>query len=176
LCIRDRDTTVLGPVQVTRAWYHCRQCGHGTAPRDDELRVAVPGLAEMTARRRGGPVRQGCRAAGRPGRPRRDQPDLREVVARIRGLDGQGKTLAEIAAAPGWRCPASATRWEGRQRGGVRAGARYPLAGLLRAVAESLLANGFELGTSTHALQAVGSQVGSHRRQILGYARPLPAS
>jgi hypothetical protein len=47
-------TTVLGPVQVTRAWYHCRQCGHGLAPRDEQLGVArtslSPGLAEMTAR------------------------------------------------------------------------------------------------------------------------------
>jgi hypothetical protein len=25
--------TVLGPVQVTRAWYHCRECEHGFAPR-----------------------------------------------------------------------------------------------------------------------------------------------
>jgi Uncharacterised protein family (UPF0236) len=47
-------TTVLGPVQVTRAWYHCRQCGHGLAPRDEQLGAAgislSPGLAEMTAR------------------------------------------------------------------------------------------------------------------------------
>jgi Uncharacterised protein family (UPF0236) len=47
-------TTVLGPVQVTRDWYHCRQCGHGFAPRDEQLGVAgatlSPGLAEMTAR------------------------------------------------------------------------------------------------------------------------------
>ena len=26
-------TTVLGPVRVARAWYHCRECGHGFAPR-----------------------------------------------------------------------------------------------------------------------------------------------
>ena len=25
-------TTVLGPVRVTRAWYHCGACGHGFAP------------------------------------------------------------------------------------------------------------------------------------------------
>jgi len=25
-------TTVLGPVQVTRAWYHCRVCRRGFAP------------------------------------------------------------------------------------------------------------------------------------------------
>ena len=26
--------TVLGPVTVNRAWYHCATCGHGLAPRD----------------------------------------------------------------------------------------------------------------------------------------------
>jgi len=29
--------TVLGPVTLTRAWYHCAACGHGFAPRDAEL-------------------------------------------------------------------------------------------------------------------------------------------
>jgi hypothetical protein len=47
-------TTVLGPVQVTRAWYHCRECERGFAPRDEQLGVAgtslSPGLAEMIAR------------------------------------------------------------------------------------------------------------------------------
>jgi hypothetical protein len=51
---RDKTvTTVLGPVRLTRAWYHCGQCGHGFAPRDQQLGVAgaslSPGLAEMTA-------------------------------------------------------------------------------------------------------------------------------
>ena len=44
--------TVLGPVTLTRAWYHCGQCGHGLAPRDAELGVAgasmSPGLRAMT--------------------------------------------------------------------------------------------------------------------------------
>ena len=44
--------TVLGPVTLTRAWYHCAACGHGFAPRDAELGVAgqsmSPGLAAMT--------------------------------------------------------------------------------------------------------------------------------
>jgi hypothetical protein len=43
--------TVLGPVTLTRAWYHCAACGHGFAPRDAELGVAgtslSPGLAAM---------------------------------------------------------------------------------------------------------------------------------
>jgi hypothetical protein len=44
--------TVLGPVTLTRAWYHCAACGHGLAPRDAELGVPgqsmSPGLAAMT--------------------------------------------------------------------------------------------------------------------------------
>jgi hypothetical protein len=44
--------TVLGPVTLTRAWYHCAACGHGFAPRDAELGVAgaslSPGLRVMT--------------------------------------------------------------------------------------------------------------------------------
>ena len=46
-------TTVLGPVTLRRAWYHCGPCGHGFAPRDEQLGVAgasaSPGLAEMIA-------------------------------------------------------------------------------------------------------------------------------
>ncbi|HUL28207.1 MAG TPA: ISKra4 family transposase [Streptosporangiaceae bacterium] len=46
--------TVLGPVRVNRAWYHCAACGHGMAPKDAELGVTgtsmSPGLAKMTAR------------------------------------------------------------------------------------------------------------------------------
>jgi hypothetical protein len=43
--------TVLGLVTVTRAWYHCAECGRGLAPRDAELGVTgasvSPGLAAM---------------------------------------------------------------------------------------------------------------------------------
>jgi hypothetical protein len=46
--------TVLGPVTLRRAWYHCAECGHGFAPRDAELGVGrqtmSPGLAKMTDR------------------------------------------------------------------------------------------------------------------------------
>jgi hypothetical protein len=46
--------TVLGPVTLTRAWYHCAACGHGVAPRDAELGVAgvslSPGLDAMNDR------------------------------------------------------------------------------------------------------------------------------
>ncbi|HEY1320906.1 MAG TPA: ISKra4 family transposase, partial [Streptosporangiaceae bacterium] len=45
--------TVLGPVTLRRAWYHCARCKHGLAPRDAGLGVTgasmSPGLAAMTA-------------------------------------------------------------------------------------------------------------------------------
>jgi hypothetical protein len=49
---RDKTfDTVLGPVTLRRAWYHCAECKHGFAPRDAELGVAgaslSPGLAVM---------------------------------------------------------------------------------------------------------------------------------
>jgi hypothetical protein len=49
---REKDVdTVLGPVTLRRAWYHCARCGHGLAPRDAELGVAgasaSPGLRAM---------------------------------------------------------------------------------------------------------------------------------
>ena len=49
---RDKTIdTVLGPVTLTRAWYHCEACKHGFAPRDAELGVAgtslSPGLMAM---------------------------------------------------------------------------------------------------------------------------------
>jgi hypothetical protein len=46
--------TVLGPVDMRRAYYHCPGCGHGVVPRDTELGTGrgsmSPGLAKMTAR------------------------------------------------------------------------------------------------------------------------------
>jgi hypothetical protein len=50
---RDKTfDTVLGPVTVNRAWYHCAACKHGFAPRDAKLGAAgtslSPGLSAMT--------------------------------------------------------------------------------------------------------------------------------
>ena len=46
--------TVLGPVTLRRAWYHCAPCKRGLAPRDAGLGVAgasmSPGLAAMTSK------------------------------------------------------------------------------------------------------------------------------
>jgi hypothetical protein len=49
---RDKTVdTVLGPVTLSRAWYHCAACGHGLAPRDAGLGIAgqsmSPGLTVM---------------------------------------------------------------------------------------------------------------------------------
>ncbi len=45
--------TLLGPVVVERAYYHCSRCGGGFAPRDRELAVEAtqysPGVRRMTA-------------------------------------------------------------------------------------------------------------------------------
>jgi hypothetical protein len=53
-CRKKVIDTVLGPVTVSRAWYHCAACGHGLAPRDARLGVAgaslSPGLAAMNDR------------------------------------------------------------------------------------------------------------------------------
>jgi hypothetical protein len=55
LSYRDKTIdTVLGPVTLTRARYHCEACGHGFAPRDAGLGVAgeamSPGLTAMNDR------------------------------------------------------------------------------------------------------------------------------
>jgi len=52
---RPKDVdTVLGPVRLRRAWYHCAGCHQGLAPRDAELGIASaslsPGLRAMVAR------------------------------------------------------------------------------------------------------------------------------
>jgi len=45
--------TVLGPIVLNRAYYHCTTCGHGLAPKDTELGLAgaslSPGLRAMVA-------------------------------------------------------------------------------------------------------------------------------
>ena len=70
--------TVLGPVTVSRAWYHCAACGHGLAPRGRRARrgrrvdVAGAGRDERPGRGRRA-VREGGRAAGGPGRGAADR-------------------------------------------------------------------------------------------------------
>ncbi len=52
---RDKNLdTVLGPIKLRRAYYHCAGCGGGVVPKDTELGVAgaslSPGLQRMVAR------------------------------------------------------------------------------------------------------------------------------
>src|SRR5439155_1189785 len=74
---------------VSRAWYHCGQCGHGLAPRDAELGTAgqtmSPGLRKMSARAAGAvPFTPG---AG--------------LVAALAGITLTGKRLGRHAEADG---------------------------------------------------------------------------
>jgi hypothetical protein len=82
-------STVLGPVQVARAWYHCAECEHGFAPRDEQLGVAgtslSPGLAEMIARA-GAEVPFGTAA---------------ELVAGLAGITVNARTVERSAEASG---------------------------------------------------------------------------
>jgi hypothetical protein len=51
-CRAKAVDTVVGRIEITRAWYHCAECHHGLAPRDGELGVPgslSPGLDEMIA-------------------------------------------------------------------------------------------------------------------------------
>jgi hypothetical protein len=87
---RDKTTdTVLGPVTISRAWYHCRECGRGLAPRDAELGIAgetmSPGLARMAAR-------AGAAVPFTPGAA---------LVGELAGIELTGKRLGRHAEADG---------------------------------------------------------------------------
>ena len=48
---RDKTfDTALGPVTISRAWYHCAQCGHGLAPRDEELGASGDSMSPACTR------------------------------------------------------------------------------------------------------------------------------
>jgi hypothetical protein len=109
---RDKTTdTVLGPVTVRRAWYHCQDCGHGFAPRDAELGVAgqtmSPGLAKMSDRA----------AAAVPFVP------AARLVGELAGITLTGRRLGRRAEADG-QAAAAAT---GAQAAAVAAGTVIPL-------------------------------------------------
>jgi hypothetical protein len=90
--------TVLGPLTLERAWYHCADCHRGHARRDVELGVAgaslSPGLRRMVARA----------AANRPfAQARRDLAEFAGVeltTKRIeRSAEADGQALAAAADA-----------------------------------------------------------------------------
>jgi hypothetical protein len=85
--------TMLGPVALRRAWYHCAHCEQGFAPRDAELGVAgqsmSPGLAAMTAK--AGAAVPFTRAAGLL----EDLAGVRLTVKRVeRAAEASGAALA----------------------------------------------------------------------------------
>jgi hypothetical protein len=103
---RDRVIdTVLGPVTLTRAWYHCAACGHGLAPRDADLGVAgasmSPGLAAMNDRAAAAvPFKEAARLL-------EDLAGVRETAKRVEraseasgaGLAAAGRERARLIAA-----------------------------------------------------------------------------
>jgi len=94
---RDKTiTTVLGPVTLRRAWYHCAACRAGFAPRDAQLGISAgplsPGLAEMIALA-GAEVSFG-RAAG--------------LLSGLAGISVSAKTIERSAEASGAAARAAA--------------------------------------------------------------------
>src|SRR5450756_2399066 len=121
--------TVLGPVTLGRAYYHCGDCGVGVVPKDNELGVTgaslSPGLRAMVARvgaatpfakasdlltelagvelsTKGGGTQRGGRRAG----PRRDR--------RRRGRRGTHRPAGPAGAG---QAGSEALRRDGRHRG-----------------------------------------------------------
>jgi len=96
---RDKAVdTVLGPVTLRRAWYHCAACRRGLAPRDAELGVAgasmSPGLAVMTSK--AGAAVPFMRAAGLLA----DLAGIRLTVKRVeRAAEADGTALATASRA-----------------------------------------------------------------------------
>lgn len=81
--------TVLGPLALRRAWYHCGVCRHGRSPREEQLGVAgtslTPGLRKMIDR--AGAAVPFAPAAG--------------LLADLAGIDVNAKAVARTAEADG---------------------------------------------------------------------------
>jgi hypothetical protein len=109
---RDKTvTTVLGPVTLRRAWYHCAACRRGFAPRDQQLGLPgaslSPGLAEMAAL--AGAEVSFARAAG--------------LLAGLAGITISARTVERSAEASGAAARAAA----GHEAAAIRARAIVPL-------------------------------------------------
>ena len=80
---RRKDlVTVLSPVKVTRAYYHCPVCGQGRIPKDEELDIVdssfSPGVRRMMGRVGGKePFYEG----------RRDLEELAGVVVKTKAVE-----------------------------------------------------------------------------------------
>lgn len=84
--------TLLGSIEVTRGYYHCRACKHGFAPLDDRLGVTGASLSPGLAR--------ACALAG----AEMPYDKSREFIATVTGLDlASTSTLARTTRAQGAR-------------------------------------------------------------------------
>lgn len=82
--------TVLAPVQVQRAYYHCAGCGGGVVPKDQELDIAGTSFSPGVRRMMG---RVGGKEAFDEGR--RDLHELAGVVVRTKAVERVAEALGE---------------------------------------------------------------------------------
>jgi len=95
-------TTVLAPITLRRAYYHCDACDKGRVPKDEDLDVVgtsySPGVQRMLSR------------TGGQGPFERSRRDLRELA----GIDVTAKQVERVAEANGARIKARLEQeWQG---------------------------------------------------------------
>jgi len=87
---RKEVLTVLAPVQVQRAYYHCAGCGDGVIPKDQELDIAGTSFSPGVRRMMG---RVGGKESFDEGR--RDLHELAGVVVRTKAVERVAEALGE---------------------------------------------------------------------------------
>jgi Uncharacterised protein family (UPF0236) len=88
--------TVLSPVEVERAYYHCGACGGGVIPKDRELDIEGTSVSPGVRRMKG---RVGSKEAFAEGR--RDLEELAGVVVTTQQVERVAETLGEQVEAAG---------------------------------------------------------------------------
>jgi hypothetical protein len=88
--------TVLSPVEVERAYYHCAVCGGGVVPKDRELDIEGTSFSPGVRRMMG---RVGSKEAFEEGR--RDLEELAGVVVTTKQVERVAEALGEQAEAAG---------------------------------------------------------------------------
>ena len=87
---RKEVLTVLAPVQVQRAYYHCAGCGDGVIPKDHELDIVGTSFSPGVRRMMG---RVGGKESFAEGR--RDLHELAGVVVRTKAVERVAEALGE---------------------------------------------------------------------------------
>jgi hypothetical protein len=88
---RDKEVlTVLAPVRVGRAYYHCAPCARGVIPKDQELDIVGTSFSPGVRRMMG---RVGGKEAFDEGR--RDLQELAGVVVRTKAVERVAETLGD---------------------------------------------------------------------------------